>query len=65
MSGAADEALPRAVELPVRVTAARPVPARRAAEDDAEGAVAVLGELADLAKEVEAELSRARANAGA
>ena len=65
MSGASDEALTRAQELLHRVYAARTEHDPLAAEDDAEGAVAVLGELADLAKEVEAELSRARANAGA
>ena len=63
MSGA-DEALGRAEELLERVKAARVELDRLAADDDAEGAVAVLGELADLAKEVEAELARARANAG-
>ena len=36
-----------------------------AAQEDAESAVEVLTELADLAKEVEAELAKARARADA
>ena len=53
--GSADEALGRAEELLERL----------AAQEDAEAAVEVLTELADLAKEVEAELAKARARADA
>lgn len=63
MSGTADEALGRAEELLERLKATREELERLAAAEDAESAVEVLTELADLAKEVEAELARARARA--
>jgi hypothetical protein len=65
VSGTADEALGRAEELLERLKATRDELERLAAAEDAESAVEVLTELADLAKEVEAELARARARADA
>jgi hypothetical protein len=65
MSGTADEALGRAEELLERLKATRDELERLAAAEDAESAVEVLTELADLAKEVEAELAKARARADA
>jgi hypothetical protein len=65
MSGTADEALARAEELLERLKATRDELERLAAAEDAESAVEVLTELADLAKEVEAELTKARARADA
>ena len=65
MSGTADEALGRAEELLERLKATRDELERLAAAEDAESAVEVLTELADLAKEVEVELSRARSRADA
>lgn len=65
MSGSADEALGRAEELLERLKATRDELERLAASEDAESAVEVLTELADLAKEVEAELAKARARADA
>jgi hypothetical protein len=65
MSGTADEALGRAEELLERLKATREELERLAAAEDAEAAVEVLTELADLAKEVEAELAKARARADA
>ncbi len=64
MSGA-DEALGRAEELLERLRATRDELERLAVAEDAESAVEVLTELADLAKEVEAELAKARARADA
>ena len=64
-SGSADEALGRAEELLERLKATRDELERLAAAEDAESAVEVLTELADLAKEVEAELAKARARADA
>ena len=64
MSGA-DEALGRAEELLERLKATRDELERLAAAEDAESAVEVLTELADLAKEVEAELAKARSRADA
>ena len=64
-TGSADEALARAEELLERLTAPREELERLAAAEDAESAVEVLTELADLAKEVEAELAKARARADA
>jgi hypothetical protein len=61
----ADEALGRAEELLERLKATRDELERLAAAEDAESAVEVLTELADLAKEVEAELAKARARADA
>jgi hypothetical protein len=63
--GSADEALGRAEELLERLKATRDELERLAAAEDAESAVEVLTELADLAKEVEAELTKARARADA
>jgi len=53
----ADESLTRAEELLARLEAAR---SRLESTNDAEAAIEILGELAELAKEVEAELQRAR-----
>ena len=61
--GSADEALRRAEELLERLKASREELERLAAADDAESAVEVLTELAEIAKEVEAELTKARARA--
>jgi hypothetical protein len=63
--GSADEALARAEELLERLKATRDELERLAAAEDAESAVEVLAELADLAKEVESELTKARARADA
>jgi hypothetical protein len=65
MSGSADEALGRAEELLERLKATRDELERLAAAEDAESAVEVLTELADLAKEVEVELAKARSRADA
>ncbi len=65
MSGTADEALARAEELLERLKATRDELERLAAAEDAESAVEVLTELADLAKEVEVELAKARSRADA
>jgi hypothetical protein len=62
-SGSADEALARAEELLERLKATRDELERLAAAEDAESAVEILAELADLAKEVEVELTKARARA--
>jgi uncharacterized membrane-anchored protein len=61
----ADEALGRAEELLERLKATRDELERLAAAEDAESAVEVLAELADLAKEVEVELAKARSRADA
>ncbi len=61
--GGADEALGRAEELLERLKATRGELERLAAEENAEAAVDVLAELAELAKEVESELAKARARA--
>ena len=60
MSGA-EEALGRAEELLGRLEQTRE---RLAATQDAEAAIDLLGELAEIAKQVEAELERARREAG-
>jgi hypothetical protein len=65
MSGTADEALGRAEELLERLKATRDELERLANAEDAEAAVEVLTELADLAKEVEVELAKARSRADA
>ena len=65
MSGSADEALARAEELLERLKATRDELERLAAAEDSDSAVEVLTELADLAKEVEAVLAKARARADA
>ena len=61
----ADEALGRAEELLERLKATRDELERLAVAEDAESAVEVLTELADLAKEVEVELAKARSRADA
>jgi hypothetical protein len=53
----ADESLTKAEGLLARLEAAR---ARLEATDDPDQAIEVLQELADLAREIEAELQRAR-----
>ncbi|HWG57056.1 MAG TPA: hypothetical protein VNT58_11090 [Gaiellaceae bacterium] len=63
LGGSADEALTRAEELLERLKATRAELERLAAEEDAEAAVDVLAELAELAKEVESELTKARRRA--
>ena len=64
-AGSADEALGRAEELLERLKTTREELERLAVQEDAESAVEVLTELAELAKEVEAELAQARARANA
>jgi hypothetical protein len=56
----ADESLARAGELLARLEATRAELERLAEEENAERAIDVLGELADIAREVEAELARAK-----
>jgi hypothetical protein len=63
VNGTADEALGRAEELLERLKATREELERLAVQENAEGAVDVLTELAELAKDVEAELAKARARA--
>jgi hypothetical protein len=58
---AAEESLKRAEELLERLEQTR---ARLEATDDPEAAIDILGELADIAKQVEAELEQARRDAG-
>jgi len=58
----AGDALQRAEELLARLEAARE---RLEQTDDPEQAIEVLGELSELAKQVEAELQTARRQAGA
>lgn len=65
MSETADEALARAEELLERLKATRDELERLAEAENAEAAVEVLTELADLAKEVEVELAKARSRADA
>ena len=65
MSETADEALGRAEELLERLKATRDELERLATAEDAEAAVEVLTELAELAKEVEVELAKARSRADA
>ena len=60
MTGPAEDSLRRAEHLLERLESTRAELDRLAAEDDAERAIDVLAELAELAKEVEAELARAR-----
>ncbi len=61
----ADETLIKAEELLDRLEAARAELDQHAANEDTEGAIAVLQQLADLAREIEAELQRARREADA
>jgi hypothetical protein len=63
LGGSADEALGRAEELLERLKSTRGELERLAAEENAEAAVDVLTELAELAKEVESELAKARSRA--
>jgi hypothetical protein len=63
VTGTADEALGRAEELLERLKATRDELEKLAAAENAEAAVEVLTELADLAKEVEVELAKARSRA--
>jgi hypothetical protein len=58
---AAEESLKRAEELLERLEKTRE---RLEATDDPEAAIDILGELADIAKQVEAELEQARRDAG-
>jgi len=61
----ADEALTRAEELLERLRTLRAEVDQLAGSEDPDAAVEVLNELAELAKQVEAELQRARARADA
>jgi hypothetical protein len=61
----ADESLSRAEELLERLEAARAELDVHAQNEDTEAAIAVLQQLADLAREVEAELQRVRREADA
>ena len=64
MSGSeTEQALGRAEELLERLKTTREELERLAAAENAEAAVDVLAELAELAKEVESELAKARARA--
>ena len=56
----ADEPLERAEELLARLEATRGELERLANEENADAAIDVLNELAEIAREVEAELARAR-----
>jgi hypothetical protein len=58
---AAEDSLKRAEELLERLEKTRE---RLEATDDPEAAIDILGELADIAKQVEAELEQARRDAG-
>ena len=58
---AAEESLRRAEELLERLEKTR---ARLESTDDPEAAIDILGELADIAKQVEAELEQARRDVG-
>ncbi len=61
----ADEALTRAEELLERLKATREELEKLASAGEPDAAIDVLTELAELAKEVEAELQKARARADA
>ncbi len=61
----ADEALTRAEELLERLKATREELEKLASAGEPDAAIDVLTELAELAKEVEAELRKARARADA
>ena len=60
-----EDSLKRVEELHERLVAARAELEKAAERDDPDAAVDVLAQLAELAKEVEAELQRARARADA
>ena len=59
----AEQALAKAEELLERLRLRRDELERLAAADDTDAAVDVLADLAEIAKEVEAELAKARARA--
>ena len=61
----AEQALAKAEELLERVRLRRDELEKLAASEDADAAVDVLTELAEIAKEVELELAKARARADA
>ena len=61
----AEESLKRTEELLERLERARAELERVAAEEDEEKAIDVLAELADIAKQVEVELAKARTEAEA
>ena len=61
----AEEPLQRAEELLERLETARAELEQVAEQDDAERAIEILQQLADLARQVEAELQRVRREAGA
>ena len=61
----AEDALKRIEELHERLVAAREELDKAAERDDPEAAVDILNRLAELAKEVEAELQKARVRADA
>ncbi|HKX47112.1 MAG TPA: hypothetical protein VJM06_05810 [Gaiellaceae bacterium] len=67
MTSPVDEALARAEELLVTLNAKREELERLAAAEDVDGdaAVDLIGELAELARQIEAELTRARGLADA
>jgi hypothetical protein len=65
MSESAEEALGRAEQLLVRLEAARAELEQLSQADDAERALDVLGELAELSKAIEEELQRAKREAEA
>ena len=67
MTSPVDEALARAEELLVTLNAKREELERLAAAEDVDGdaAVDLIGELAELARQIEAELTRARGVADA
>ena len=62
---AAEDSLRRAEELLERLERTRAEVERLAEQNDAEGTIDVLTELADIARQVEAELGRARREADA
>ena len=59
----ADESLARAEELLARLEATRAELERLAQAEDADRAIEVLGELAEIAKQVEAQIEQARREA--
>jgi hypothetical protein len=65
MSESAEEALGRAEQLLARLEAARAELEQLSQADDAERALDVLGELAELSKAIEEELQRAKREAEA
>ncbi|HEY6606846.1 MAG TPA: hypothetical protein VIZ44_10870 [Gaiellaceae bacterium] len=65
MSESAEEALGRAEQLLARLEAARAELEQLSQADDAERALEVLGELAELSKAIEEELQRAKREAEA